>query len=101
LIGGWTLASHKTPTRLHDAKRPFLRTSLASLAFVPTLLTLSQTAWALAGNSTQPPVGMGSTNVNLETGAVVTFVILLLGLAAAFLLMGRFLNPRNRTMRRP
>jgi len=58
---------------------------------------MTQSAWALSnvGNNSQASVGPNLTNVNLTTGAVATFAILLLGLAAAILLMGRLLIPKK------
>ncbi|MDA4124310.1 MAG: Rieske 2Fe-2S domain-containing protein [Thaumarchaeota archaeon] len=69
------------------------------LAIMSTLLAMPHAARALAtsGNSTRTAVGLGSTNLNLTTGAVVTFIILLLGLAAAFLLIGRFQKSQKRS----
>lgn len=67
-------------------------------AVLTSLAAFPQTAWAAAaGNSTQTSVGPGTVSINLATGAVVTFIIMVLGLAAGILLMGRFLNPRTRS----
>jgi hypothetical protein len=72
---------------------------LSSLAVLSNLVAIPQAAWAFsaAGNSTQAPAGPSSVNLDLTTGAVVAFILLLLGLAAAILLMGRFLNPRTQS----
>ena len=67
---------------------PKVRVSLTTSS-LPLVLPLPRIL-ATARNSTQPPVGLGSTNLNLTTGAIVTFIILLLGLAAAILLVARF-----------
>jgi hypothetical protein len=78
------------------AKPSTARTILASLAILSYLATIPPAAWAFSavGNSTQAPVGPSSANLDLTTAAVVSFVLLLLGLAAGILLLGRFLNPR-------
>lgn len=75
------------------------RTIFISLASLLSLIITPQTTWAFAatGNSTQAPVGPSSVNLDLTTGAVVSFILLLLGLAAGILLMGRFLNSRERS----
>jgi hypothetical protein len=99
------MTSDRTPTRMRDAGSRVSRISgsvFSGLAILSSLLTIPQTAWALTltANSTRTPVGLGSTNLNLTTGAVVTFIILLLGLVAAILLMGRFQKPKNGTVGR-
>jgi hypothetical protein len=99
------VTSDRTPTRKRGAKSRVSRISesvVSDRAILSSLLTMPQTAWVLAAtaNSTRTPVGLGSTNLNLTAGAVVTFIILLLGLVAAILLMRRFQNPKNGTVGR-
>lgn len=74
-------------------------TILAPLAMMSFLAIVPQAGWvfAAAGNSTQAPGGPSSVNLDLTTGAVVAFILLLLGLAAGILLMGRFLNPKTKS----
>ena len=45
------------------------------------------------GNTTQTSIAPTPANFNLTTAAVVTFVLVLLGLAASMLLMARYANP--------
>ncbi|MDV3278349.1 MAG: hypothetical protein LYZ69_07775 [Nitrososphaerales archaeon] len=69
------------------------------MAVLLSLASIPQAAWAFsaAGNTTQAPVGPVSVSLDLTTAAVVSFILLLLGLAAGILLMGRFLNPRTQS----
>lgn len=71
---------------------------LAIMAILSSLATIPQAAWAFSavGNSTAAPTGPSSVNLDLTTAAVVAFILLLLGLVAGILLMGRFLNQRTR-----
>lgn len=103
--------SNRTPSRLTDAK-PWIygisQKSLVLLVVLSSLLVMPSPAWSLAStnstqaaNSTQSTQGPNLTTVNLTTGAVATFVIVLLGLAAAILVMGRFLIPKKGIARRP
>jgi hypothetical protein len=92
--------SERKPARRADPNQQFSgipRIALSCMATLLLLLTMPQSALALnaPGNSTQASTGPNLTNVNLTTGAVATFVIVLLGLAAAILLMGRLLVPKN------
>jgi hypothetical protein len=68
------------------------RAALVCLAILTLSLTVPLSAWA---NSNQTAAGPNLTNVNLTTGAVAAFEIMLLGLAAAILLMGRLLIPKK------
>jgi alpha-D-ribose 1-methylphosphonate 5-triphosphate synthase subunit PhnL len=68
------------------------RVVLVCLAVLPLLLNVPLSAWAIAN---QTSAGPNLTNVNLTTGAVAAFEIMLLGLAAAILLMGRLLIPKK------
>jgi uncharacterized membrane protein len=68
------------------------RVVLVCLALLSLSLTVPVSAWA---NSNQTSAGPNLTNVNLTTGAVAAFEIMLLGLAAAILLMGRLLIPKK------
>lgn len=72
---------------------------LASLSILTILATIPRAAFALSatGNSTLAPAGPTTVNLDLTTAAVVTFILLLLGLAAGILLMGRFLVPRTKS----
>ncbi|HEV2138080.1 MAG TPA: hypothetical protein VGR53_04510 [Nitrososphaerales archaeon] len=65
---------------------------LVCLTVLSLSLTVPLSAWA---NANQTSAGPNLTNVNLTTGAVATFEIMLLGLAAAILLMGRLLIPKK------
>lgn len=86
-------------TATQRAKSRVSHAILASLAVLSSLATVPRAAWAFsaAGNSTLAPAGPSSVNLDLTTAAVVAFILLLLGLAAGILLMGRFLNPRTQT----
>jgi hypothetical protein len=64
---------------------------LVCIAVLILWLTVPLPAWA-ASNQTSGP---NLTNVNLTTGAVAAFEIMLLGLTAAILLMGRLLIPKK------
>jgi hypothetical protein len=68
------------------------RVVFVCLAVLTLSLAVPLTAFA---NSNQTSAGPNLTNVNLTTGAVATFEIMLLGLAAAILLMGRLLIPKK------
>lgn len=68
------------------------RVVLVCLTVLSLSLTVPLSAWA---NANQTSAGPNLTNVNLTTGAVATFEIMLLGLAAAILLMGRLLIPKK------
>ncbi|MGP8068338.1 MAG: hypothetical protein ACLP5V_00460 [Candidatus Bathyarchaeia archaeon] len=62
--------------------------------FFTSFATVHHTAWAdtTVGNTTETSSASTSANFNLTTAAVVTFVLVLLGLAASMLLMARYAN---------
>jgi len=62
-------------------------------------MVASPTAFVVlaAGTVTQGTTGPIPANIDLTTGAVVAFELLLLGLAAAILLTGRFLRSGRKT----
>lgn len=62
---------------------------LVCLAILSMSLAMPLSALANSNQTSGPNL----TNVNLTTGAVAAFEIMLLGLAAAILLMGRLLIP--------
>lgn len=64
---------------------------LLCLAVLSLLLAVPLSASASSNKTSGPNL----TNVNLTTGAVAAFEIMLLGLAAAILLMGRLLIPKK------
>jgi hypothetical protein len=68
-------------------------------SFFASFATVHYSAWAdtTVGNTTQTSTAPNSANFNLTTAAVVTFVLVLLGLAASMLLMAKYANPSNRS----
>ena len=103
--------SDGNPTALQGRRPRVSRLSqvaLVCLVVLSTFMNVPQTAWSTAtsnstqiASSTQSVAQPNLTTVNLTTGAVVTFVIVLLGLAAAILVMGRFLIPKSKIAGRP
>lgn len=93
------MTSDRTSARVRDGTSRISRAILALLFLLSFLATIPQAAWAqsAAGNSTQAPAGPSSVSLDLTTAAVVAFILLLLGLVAGILLMGRFLNPRTKS----
>jgi hypothetical protein len=79
------------------AQPPRARRAVAVLLLIASAaVVIPRTAWALSSaNSTQTNQGPNLTTVNLATGAVATFVIVLLGLAAAVVLLGKLLLPKE------
>jgi multisubunit Na+/H+ antiporter MnhB subunit len=94
LSRGQTLFSSRRSTRIRRAETRGGRKAhavLACLAVLSLSLALPLSVLAISNQTSGPNL----TNVNLTTGAVVTFEIVLLGLAAAILLMGRLLIPKK------
>jgi len=72
---------------------------LLSSLFFASFATFHRTVWAntTIGNTTETSTMPTAANFNLPTAAVVTFVLVLLGLAASMLLMARYANSGTRS----
>ena len=103
------IASKTNPSGLGAPPRAsrLSQVALVCVFILSTFMNVPQPTFSLAASnstqttsSTQPIAQPNLTTVNLTTGAVVTFVMVLLGLAAAILVMGRFLIPKSKIVGR-
>ena len=83
-------------SKISSAISILILTLLLSSFFV-SFSIIHHTAWAdtTVGNMTQTTTMPKSANFNLTTAAVVTFVLVLLGLAASMLLIGEVRKSEN------